>query len=262
MERQTKKVKKEMKSENKNSMMHLAQVVFQSISNASWKKIMKVYFVSVFFLATGIAFLFAYTAARDNEIVKNAAEKLSKERQEESLRDMIVTPKVQEDLYELVHLLDADRAFVFELHNGKKNTSGLPFRFADMTYEEVNDARKGFRVAMNFQDIPLTLYKYPHYLQREKMFIGSVDEIAKIDNEFAEHIRSIGGEYLAMIYMSSKGLPIGFLCVSFHDSDEVPDNKFIESKLREYDRLISNMLDLSTYKDGQITEVSEYGKDN
>ena len=251
-----------MKDGVKDSKMRFAQDAFQSIANASWTKILKIYFVSFFFLATGVAFLFAYTAVRDNEIVRSAAEKLSKERQVESLRDMVVTPKVQEELYELVHLLNADRAFVFELHNGKKNTSGLPFRYADMTYEEVNDAKKGFRVAMNFQDIPLTLYKYPHYLQRQKLFIGTVDEISTIDPEFANHIRDIGGEYLAMIYMSSKGLPLGFLCVSYHNRESVPSDSMIENKLREYDRLISNMLDLSTYKDGEITEVSNYGKDN
>ena len=249
-----------MKNEVNDAKLRWLQIGFQSIANASWKNILKVYFVSCFFLATAIAFLFAYTAVRDNELVKSAAEKFSKERQEESLRDLVVTPKVQEELYELVHILNADRAFVFELHNGKKNTSGLPFRFADMTYEEVNDAKKGFRVAMNFQDIPLTLYKYPHYLQREKMFIGSVDEIAKVDEEFANHIKGIGGEYLAMIYMSSKGLPIGFLCVSFHDTEGMPSNKMIESKLTEYDRLISNMLDLSTYK--VDVNTVPYGEDS
>ena len=236
-----------MENEVKNAKLHGAQVIMHTIAKASWKDIIKVWFVSFFFLATAIAAMFAYTAARDNEIVRSTAEKLSNDRKVEDLRDMIVTPKVQENLYELVHILDADRAFVFELHNGKKNTSGLPFRFADMTYEEVNDSKKGYRVAMTFQDIPLTLYKYPYYLQKKKMFIGTVEEIEEIDPEFANHIRGIGGEYLAMIYMSSKGLPIGFLCLSYHNRNEVPNEKFIEAKLREYDRLISNMLDLSTY---------------
>ncbi len=236
-----------MENEVKNAKLHGAQVIMHTIAKASWKDIIKVWFVSFFFLATAIAAMFAYTAARDNEIVRSTAEKLSNDRKVEDLRDMIVTPKVQENLYELVHILDADRAFVFELHNGKKNASGLPFRFADMTYEEVNDSKKGYRVAMTFQDIPLTLYKYPYYLQKKKMFIGTVEEIEEIDPEFANHIRGIGGEYLAMIYMSSKGLPIGFLCLSYHNRNEVPNEKFIEAKLREYDRLISNMLDLSTY---------------
>lgn len=236
-----------MKNEVKNAKLHLAQETMHTIAKASWKDIIKVWFVSVFFLATAIAGMFAYTAARDNEIVRSTAEKLSNDRKVEDLRDLIVTPKVQENLYELVHILDADRAFVFELHNGKKNTSGLPFRFADMTYEEVNDSKKGYRVAITFQNIPLTLYKYPYYLQKKKMFIGTVEEVEEIDPEFAKHIRDIGGEYLAMIYMSSKGLPIGFLCLSYHDRNDAPDEKFIETKLKEYDRLISNMLDLSTY---------------
>lgn len=219
----------------------------KSIAKASLKDIIKVYSVVFLFLMTAIVIVFGFTAARDRVIVSNTTEKIfEKNKTEENLRDFYVTPKIQHELDKLVYTLNAERAFVFELHNGKKNTSGLPFRYADMSYEEVNEERATDKVAMKFQNIPLTLYKYPHYLQKEKMIIGDIREIAEIDNDFANHIREVGGVYLGMIYINHNGLPIGFLCVSYHSMENVPNRETIEAKLKEYGNLIGNLLDLET----------------
>lgn len=214
------------------------------ISKAKWKSIMKVYFVLFFFLATGVALVFTYTVAKDNELVSQTTKKILKERKEENIRDFVVTPKIQHELAKLVYVLNANRAFLFELHNGKKNTSGLPFRFTDMSYEEVNEERTTDKVAISFQNIPLTLYKYPHYLQRQKLLIGNLKDIGEVDPDFAEHIRSVGGVYLGMIYINSNGLPLGFLCVSYHNMSDVPADSVIEAKLREYAKPIGQLLDL------------------
>lgn len=225
-------------------MAKTTQHVMTTIAHAKWKKIFKVYFVTFFFLATGIALFFAYNIARDREILSRTAEKVLKDRKEENLRDFYVTPKIQHELGKLVYTLNAERVFLFELHNGKKNTSGLPFRFADMSYEEVNEDRTTDKVAMQFQNIPLTLYKYPHYLQKEKLIIGNIMEIAEIDQDFANHIKDVGGVYLGMIYINNNGIPLGFLCVSYHSMANVPGRTVIEEKLREYAKTIGQLLDL------------------
>ena len=175
--------------------------------------------------------------------MKATANKLLLDQKAENIRDFIVTPKIQKELNTLVYVLNADRAFLFELHNGKKNTTGLPFRYADMTYEETNEDRKIDKVAMNFQNIPLTLYKYPHYLQMKKILIGSVDEIEGIDHEFAKHIRDCNGEYLAMTYLNDNGVPLGFLCVSFHDKETIPKKEYIMKKMEEYGKSLTQLLD-------------------
>lgn len=219
--------------------------IANSIANASWKKIFKVFIVMFFFLAAALAGIYAYNVVSDRELVKQHAQKaLSDGVNEENIRDYVVTPKIQRDLDILVYSLGAERAFIFELHNGKKNTSGLPFRFADMTYEEINHERKIDKVAMKFQDIPLTLYKYPHYLQKKKIMMGTVEEIETIDIDFANHIKEIGGVYLGMIYLAGDGMPLGFLCVSYHDLSRVPDENVIKNKLIEYGKVIEELLDL------------------
>ena len=221
-----------------------AHYIMKVIANAEWKKIFKVYFVTFFFFATGVALLFAYNIAMDKETVSKATERVIKERREENLRDFVVTPKIQHELNKLVYVLGADRAFLFELHNGKKNTSGLPFRYADMSYEEVNEDKTTDKVAMKFQNIPLTLYKYPHYLQKEKLIIGNIMEIAEVDTDFASHIKDVGGVYLGMIYINRNGIPLGFLCVSYHNMENVPSKNVIENKLREYAKTLGQLLDL------------------
>lgn len=239
-------------NKKESAFLHIYKLLFEKIAQAKWSKILKVYFVSFFFLISALVCYFGFRAASDEEIVKNTALKLAaKEQNEDNIREYAVTPRIQHDLGVLTYTINADRAFLFELHNGKKNTSGLPFRFADMTYEEVNENRKVDKVAMEFQDIPLTLYKYPHYLQKQKMIMGTVDEIEKIDSDFAGHIREIGGVYLGMIYITNRGIPLGFLCVSYHNMEDVPDKEVIKNKLIEYDKSLTQLLDLQM----QITSI-------
>lgn len=236
----------QQEDKKKTLFSQISNLLFERIAEAKWSKIIKVYFVVLIFAITGIFCYFAFVAANDKELVKQAAMRISKEKKEENIRDFIVTPKIQHDLEILTYTLNADRAFLFELHNGKKNSTGLPFRFANMTYEEVNEERHVDKVAMKFQDIPLTLYKYPHYLQRQKIMIDNIDGIEHIDDSFAEHIRNVGGVYLGMIYISQSGIPLGFLCISYHNMEDVPDKGFIESKLKEHAKTLSNLLDLET----------------
>ena len=217
--------------------------LFTWIANAPTYRLFKVIFFSCFLFVLITSSIFSYYAFQDKDIVKATANKLLLDQKAENIRDFIVTPKIQKELNTLVYVLNADRAFLFELHNGKKNTTGLPFRYADMTYEETNEDRKIDKVALYFQNIPLPLYKYPHYLQSKKIIISSVDEIEVIDHEFAKHIRDCNGEYLAMTYLNDNGVPLGFLCVSFHDKETIPKKEYIMKKMEEYGKSLTQLLD-------------------
>ena len=105
-----------------------------TIANAKWTKIIKVYFVTFFFLATALTVFYAYNIVKNEEFIKETSHKIVENtKEEEELRDFVVTPKVQHDIEVLLYTLGADRVFIFELHNGKENMSGLPFRYADMS---------------------------------------------------------------------------------------------------------------------------------
>ena len=222
----------------------VARWVTSAIANAKWSKIIKVYFVMFFFLATALAGFYAYNMAKSETFISKTADKFASVNEEEDLRDFIVTPKVQHDIDVLLYTLNADRVFIFEFHNGKKNISGLPFRYADMSYEVANREAGVDRCYKKYQDMPLNMYTYPAYLFKNKMFIGKVDEIEKTDYDFAKSIKEEGGEYVAICYLNGIDEPLGFLGISFHRTDNIPDEKLIESRLREYGGKINELLDL------------------
>lgn len=229
-----------------NKYVKSFDTIYHEVVDSKWSSILKFWLVAIVFLFTFMIGAWAYYGIKNGELIGFATlSKIKKDQQEENLRDFVVTPKIQKELSILVYTLNADRAFLFELHNGKKNATGLPFRFADMTYEEINEEKKVDKVGIGFQNIPLTLYKYPHYLQKHKILIGTIDEIRKVDPDYADHIETCGGKYLGMIYLNNEGGPLGFLCVSYHDMTEVPSKDVIERKLREYDKVLTQLLDLN-----------------
>jgi hypothetical protein len=196
-------------------------------------------------LATALTVFYAYNIVKNEEFIKETSHKIVKNtKEEEELRDFVVTPKVQHDIEVLLYTLGADRVFIFELHNGKKNMSGLPFRYADMSYEITNREKGVVRCYKKFQDVPLNMYAFPNYLYKNKQFVGTIDEIEKIDYEFAKSIKEEGGKYASMVYLNGSEEPIGFLGVTFHDVKNLPDDELITSKLESYGNTISELLDL------------------
>ena len=219
--------------------------IADAIADASWRRLVKVFIVMFFFLATILLGIYAYNVFTDRELTKELTHKMMQEKKEEHIRDFVVTPKVQKDIEILLYTLNADRVFIFELHNGKKNISGLPFKYADMSYEVANIERKVDRCYTKYQDVPLTMYKYPDYMHKKKFMIGTVDEIEEIDYEFAKCIKEDGGAYLAMVYINgSDGTPLAFLGVSFHKEEYAPADAVIEEKLKMYGKSIGELIDL------------------
>lgn len=237
--------------DSKFKIVEAAKDGFKFLDNATYKSIAKVTLTIVLGLVVIIGFKACMKIINDGrflDVMVQKAELRQKENELNALniRSNVVTPMIQEHLSRLCYSMNADRAFLFELHNGKKNASGLPFKYADMSYEEVNEEKNVESVALEFQDIPLTLYKYPHYLAQNKYIYGSVSEIAAIDNGFAGHIERIGGKYLAMIYLVNRGLPLGFLCISYHDEPTMSEN-VIKDKMESYAKVITPMLDINTH---------------
>ena len=166
--------------------------VVDTIADASWKRLFKVFIVVFFFLAVFTIGLYAYNVVSDKEMTKELTHKMMQEKKEEGIRDFVVTPKIQKDIDILLYTLNADRVFIFEFHNGKKNISGLPFKYADMTYEVANIERKVDRVYSKYQDVPLTMYKYPDYMYKQKLIICTIEEIEKLEGTVVNGGRSRG----------------------------------------------------------------------
>lgn len=223
---------------------------FSFVTSASNKSLIKFFVIltSVIILVVGGKLL--YSVAGSEKVMEAISRKIDakNEKIEErgiEIRQDIVTPGIQKELKLLCYTLNADRVFLFELHNGKKSASGLPFIYADMTYEEVNIERCLEYVGTEFQNIPLTLYKYPHYIYHKRYEYATLSEISEVDMAFARHIETIGGKYLATIYITVHSKPLAFLCASFH-SKPILAEEIIKTKMENSARILKPLLDLET----------------
>lgn len=218
--------------------------VTKTISDAKWSKIIKVYSVILLFLVLTVLGIFFINASKHDGVVNAFSTRIIERVNKENLRQIVVTPKIQHDLEILTYTMNADRVFVLELHNGKENTSSLPFHYADMSYEEVNENKLVDKIALRYQNVPLTLYKFPTYLQTNKVFIGSLEELGSVDKDLAEEVRKNGGAYLCLSYIVNGGIPIGFFGISYHNLEDVPNMSFIKEKINETTKILSHLLDL------------------
>ena len=223
---------------------------FSFVANAPNKSIVKFFVTLIATIILIVGGKFLYSVASSEKVMEAISRKVEAnneliEKKGIEIRQDIVTPGIQKELKILCYTLNADRVFMFELHNGKKSAGGLPFIYADMSYEEVNLEKCLEYVGIQFQNIPLTLYKYPHYLFKERYTFGSVEEVAEIDNAFAKHITDIGGKYFAGIYITIYGKPLGFLCASFH-TEPILTSDDIKDKMEKSVRVLKPLLDLNT----------------
>lgn len=240
------------RSENKSLSKYLTVFKdgFTFITGASNKSLIKFFvtLISVIILIVGGKVLYnAAGSERVMEAISNWIEGKNANTEEKGMeiRQDVTTPAIQKELRLLCYTLNADRVFLFELHNGKKSAGGLPFVYADMSYEEVNIEKCLEYVGTEFQNIPLTLYKYPHYMFHKRYEYATLEEIATIDNAFAKHIEGIGGKYLATVYITIHSKPLGFICASFHN-DPVLTKDVIKEKMENSARILKPLLDLET----------------
>ena len=223
---------------------------FNWINGKSFAAIFKVYTVIVIFIITLLVAFVGYKIASNDTVLLQVTNKLDINKvkiEKEAIRDDIVTPKIQEALTRIVYATNVDRICIFEFHNGKENASGLPFRYADMSYEEIGDATSIDKVGINCQNIPLNLFKFPYYLQQNKIFIGTKEELQKIDKDFANGVMDNGGKYIGAIYLSSHGVSLGFIWMSFHSMENVPPKDELQKKLEKYRDIFAQYLDLTNH---------------
>ena len=167
---------KSIEEKKVSAIVNIGKSIVDTIAYAKWTKIVKVYLVMFFFLATALGGFFAYKVTSDEDAMHKAALRLATAEKEENMRDFVITPKIQKNLDAILYTLNADRAYLIEFHNGKKNTTGLPFRYMDVSYEVTNEESKATKIGMYYQNIPTTLYKFPYYLQEHKYYIGTIDD--------------------------------------------------------------------------------------
>ena len=184
-----------------------------------------------------------------NKIVDEVFTSKKEDEANMKIRDK-VSRSVERELKKLVYTIHASRAVIFELHNGKENTTSLPFRYVDMSYEVINDNQEEVRfLSGNFQNIPLTHYRMPFLVAERYVSLGTLEQAKKDDPRFGQMMSDAGGRYYGGVVLKSNDVIIGFLCVFFdkgYKPLDGPNNG--EQILKDYAKVISSLLDLSVQR--------------
>lgn len=243
----------ENKLESTNKVIKITKLAFKDISNASYYKIIKVFITFIFVIIICSGGLLLYNFSKNPKSTLKIAEaierRLNKDEEEDlKIRDD-VSAKIRDELRRIIYDANADRACIFGLHNGKKNTLLLPWKYADMTYEEVNNNNKEIRyISQGFQDIQLGNYDLPYYIEKHGYFIGTVEDVRKIDPKVAQFMDETDGKIIAATILRSNGVDIGFEAVFWDSSIPRGSKADFLQKLTEQAKMLSALFDLNIQK--------------
>ena len=188
--------------------------------------------------------VFFYTAISQGFIFESYQTKLDEDHKKSVEYRMKSTPIIINYLNSLAVETNAHRAFIMEYHNGKSNSTGLQWQFADLTFSNDNTDHSMY----NYVDMPLTDSPHTLYLHRNIFFDGTIEELKKIDKKLSLRMESNDYVYCSMMMIYGKNLaPIGYLALSFKEMPNKDQNS-LNSIMHKYITVITPYLDASSIK--------------
>ena len=150
------------------------------------------------------------------------------------------SPKIDRILNEVLYKYGADRVCVVEMHNGTKNVAGLPFIYGEMTYEV---CREGvLPVDADYTQFNLSRLSFPTFMFEHNAFCGSMNEVNKIDDKFAERLMVNNSTYLCGYTLHGANSVIGYFGVIWCGGAPQETNQLMKD-LSAYSQKLSVLLD-------------------
>ena len=134
-----------------------------------------------------------------------------------------------------------------EMHNGTNNTAGLPFIYGEMTYETVNHNIS--HVDEDYISINLSRFNFPLYLQQNRIFYGSMEELKKVDEKLATRMISNDVSYFGIISMHGVSNELGYFGVSYCHGHKPATEESIIEQLTLCSQKLSILLDSASIVD-------------
>jgi hypothetical protein len=154
-----------------------------------------------------------------------------------------IKPQIDAILFETMNTLNADRIYVIEMHNGTNNTSGLPFIYGEMTYEQAR--RDVEHVDEDYVSINLSRFEYPLYLEKNQIFCGTIDDLAKIDERLAFRLKATNATYVGGVAMNGVENELGYIGITYCNTEPVGRQEIIRV-LSIASQKLTALLDMST----------------
>jgi hypothetical protein len=201
--------------------------------NVGWWIGGAVYCLTVFFF---------YITISQGYIFETYDKKKDRDHQKSVEYRMKSTPIIINYLNNLALETHANRVFIMEYHNGKSNSTGLQWQFADLTFSNDNTEHNMY----NYVDMPLTDSPHTLYLHKHTFFVGDTNELRKLDKKLALRLESNDYVYIAMMMIYGANLePIGYLALSFLEKPLL-DKDHLNSVIHKYSTAITPYLDASS----------------
>lgn len=152
-----------------------------------------------------------------------------------------IKPEVDDILKSTLNALGADRVFVMEMHNGSNNTSGLPFIYGEMTYEQVTNGIE--HIDDDYININLSRFSFPLFMEREHVWCGDIKELSKVDDKLAKRMESNNVTYFAIMHIYGVSNLIGYFGVTYCNGRKPKGMKEIITQLTMTTQQLAIMLD-------------------
>lgn len=151
-----------------------------------------------------------------------------------------VSPIIRYLLSKAIIDMDADRAFITEGHNGSASLANMSFLYMDITYLETAVVKDW--ISFDYKNLSTSIFPCFHYIADKGSFIGSIEDLEKVDNKICHIIRGNGTNYLVAISLNDKqNKCIGTLVVTYLNKPEMSDGD-IEHKAMELANKIERIL--------------------
>lgn len=171
---------------------------------------------------------------------------VNKDKEEEHIKNLEqrrqLQPKIDAILESFLVSTRADRAFIVELHNGSNNLNGVPFLHGSVTYETSKEGMDG--IDEEYQNISLSRFEMSTYLHKNFEFIGSIEEMKKIDKKMAAKLASNDAKYIAITTLHNGTNEWGWFGVLFNSLDNIPNEKELMSQMMISSQSITKELDI------------------
>lgn len=158
-------------------------------------------------------------------------------------------PQIKSALIDLRSYLSADRAVLFETHNGGSNLTGLPFLYVDMTYDE---PRNGLmKVIDEYKNVSQTRYNFMNYVYANNFWFGSIEEIKELDIELYYRLQNSGVTYAGFMVLYGSDLPSGALGIIYTDENDIPEYSAVRQTMYRIASQIILLIDATDKKTKQ-----------
>lgn len=193
-----------------------------------------------------VAFLYImYNVQNLPEIVSGAFSRHTELRQEQHDAAVEIRRAIKPDidmlLKDALSTLNADRAFVIEMHNGTNNVAGLPFIYGEMTYEEVRSHI--IHIDEDYTSINLSRFNFPMYLETKHMWYGEIGELKELDSKLAARLASNDVNYLAIVSLHGVSNELGYFGFTFCNNKKPDSTKEVTRMLTVTAQKLSILLD-------------------